>query len=77
MPAFVSALCCFPITGVVAVYYAAQVRLRWDNGDYDGAELAARRARLWTVIAVVAFLGLVALGVGTGSMFSFVERIRE
>lgn len=77
VPAVLSTLCLFPITGVVAVYYAAQVRLRWDNGDFEGAEMAARRARLWTMIAVVVFLSMVALLVGTGSMVGFVERIRE
>jgi cytochrome c-type biogenesis protein CcmE len=39
--------------------------------------MAARRARLWTMIAVVVFLSMVALLVGTGSMVGFVERIRE
>ena len=44
VPAVVSTLLCFPITGVIGVYFAAQVRVRWDLGDLDGADVAARRA---------------------------------
>lgn len=77
VPAVVSTLLCFPITGVIGVYFAAQVRVRWDLGDLDGADVAARRARLWTLLGFVIFLLLTAAMVATGVLFSFVDRVRQ
>ena len=77
VPAVLTSLLCFPVTGVVAVYYAAQVRARWENEDGAGADRAARRARLWTLLGVALYLGVVALLVGSGLLFSFVDRVRE
>lgn len=77
VPAVVTTLCCFPVTGVIAVFYAAQVRARWDNGDVAGAHLAARRARALTLLGFALFLLAVAVLVATGALFSFVDRVRE
>lgn len=77
VPAVVTTLLCFPITGVIAVYFAAQVRARWENNDNAGAHRAARRARLWTLVGVALYLGVVALLVGSGLLSSFVDRVRE
>jgi hypothetical protein len=77
VPAVVTTLCCFPVTGVAGVFYAAQVRARWDNGDVGGAHLAARRARAWTLLGFALFLITVAVLVATGMVFSFVDRVRE
>lgn len=77
VPAVVTTLCCFPIPGVFGVYFAAQVRARWDNGDVAGAHLAARRARAWTLLGFALFLITVAVLVATGGLFSFVDRVRE
>lgn len=77
VPAIVCTLCCFPLTGVAAVYFAAQVRVLWDHGDAAGAARCSRRARMWTLVGLGLFLLLVVLSVATGSMFSFVDRLRE
>lgn len=77
VPAVFSTLCLFPITGVIAVYFAAQVRARADNGDMAGADRAARRARMWTLISFGLFIVAIAAMVATGSLFGFVDRLRE
>lgn len=77
VPAVVSALCCFPVTGVIGVFYAGQVRARWENGDLAGADLAARRARTWTLLGFGLFIIIVAVLVASGVLFSFADRVRE
>ncbi|MCB0916392.1 MAG: CD225/dispanin family protein [Actinobacteria bacterium] len=77
IPAIVATLCFFPLTGVVAVYFAGGVRARAENGDMAGADRAARRARLWTLISFALFIVVVAAMVATGGLFGFVDRLRE
>lgn len=55
-PAVLSCLCCFPITGVIALYYAAQVDVRWSLADARGAITAARRARAWTLASFLLWI---------------------
>lgn len=66
VPAILATLCCFPVTGVVALCFAAQVDARWTLGDRRGAMNSARRARAWTLTSfalwVVATVVLVATG---------------
>ncbi|MBP5241218.1 MAG: protein kinase [Bacteroidales bacterium] len=38
---------CCPALGIPAIVNAAQVDSRWKNGDYEGAEKAAQKARKW------------------------------
>lgn len=76
VPAVITTLCCFPITGVVAVYWAAQVRTRWALGDAAGAHRASRRARLWVLVGFVIYLAAVAVMIGTGSASTFIDRVR-
>lgn len=77
IPAIVTTLCCMPITGVIAVYYAAQVRTRWDYDDPAGASSAASAARFWVLLGFVIYVGLVAFGLGTGALFDFIDRVRD
>ena len=76
VPAVLTTLCCFPLTGVIAGYYSAQVNTRWTLGDYAGAQRAAGRARLWVLIGFFAFLLLVAVSLATGSLTTYVDRLR-
>lgn len=77
VPAVLTTLLCMPLTGVVAVYYAAQVRVRWSYDDLEGADKAARRARLWVFIGLALFVLLVAVGAGSGYLFDLSERWRD
>ena len=43
-------LCCLPF-GIVSIVYAAQVNSKWQTGDYEGARLSSKNARLWAWIA--------------------------
>ncbi len=50
-------LCCLPF-GIVSIVYAAQVNSKWVAGDYEGARLSSKNARLWAIIALsVGLLG--------------------
>ena len=52
--------CCLPF-GVVSIVFAAQVNSKWQSGDYTGARLSSKNARLWAILALVA--GIVVLSV--------------
>lgn len=72
LTAIISAIICFPPTGIVAVYFSMMSRRLWKeyegmdkSSDTDNAEETARRshdacrsARMWTGISI--FLGLIA-----------------
>ncbi len=53
VPAVVATLCCFPITGVVAVYFASRVDILWDRGEDAAAYSAARKARAFVLFSLV------------------------
>ena len=44
---------CFPL-GIVAIIFAAQVDGKFNAGDYEGAQGAADKARLFTILTVAA-----------------------
>jgi DNA-directed RNA polymerase subunit RPC12/RpoP len=50
---------CWPL-GVVAIVFAAQVDGKYHQGDYQGAVDAARKAKMFTLIALI--LGVVCIG---------------
>lgn len=50
--------CCLPF-GIVGIVYAAKVENRFYSGDIDGAELASKEAKRWTVISF--WLGLASI----------------
>lgn len=61
--------CCPPL-GIVSIVYAAQVNSKWQMGDFEGARLSSKNARLWALITLgVGLIGgviwtlLVLLGV--------------
>ena len=72
-PAVFATLCLFPLTGVVAVYHAAQVRPLWTGGDGRGALTASRRARAWTLLSILLWLVLTSILVATGRMGRLLE----
>lgn len=77
VPAFLVTLLCFPLTGALGLYFAAQVRPRWDLGDYPGSIRAAKMARLWVVLTFVMAAVLLALGIATGALADISNRVQE
>lgn len=77
VPAFLVTLLCFPLTGVLGMYYAAQVRPRWDLGDFAGSVKAAKLARLWIVLTFVLFGVLLTLGIATGALADVMNRVQD
>ena len=48
-------LCCLPL-GIVAIVYASKINSLQRNGDYAGAQNAAKKAKMFTIIGTVAAL---------------------
>jgi hypothetical protein len=72
-PSIVATLCCFSPTGVVALYFAAQVSIRWSHGDRRSALRCARIARAWVLVSVVLWIVTMAILIGTGRAGRFLE----
>ena len=65
-------LCCLPL-GIVAIVYACKINSLQKNGDYAGAQNAAKKAKMFTIIGTVAalvvsiFYIIFAVVIGIGS----------
>ena len=51
--AILSTLLCFPPVGFVSIVYAARVHKLWEDGYYDKAQKASKRARAWAIAAAI------------------------
>lgn len=50
-------LCCWPL-GIPGIVFAVQVGSKYDAGDYAGAEAAAKKAKLFTLLSIgLGFVG--------------------
>ena len=56
----VTLFCCLP-TGIAAIVFASQVSSKRNAGDYNGAVLASKRAKMWTIISVAVGVVLIAI----------------
>lgn len=56
-------LCCLPL-GIAGIVYASRINSLQRSGDYAGAQAAAKKARLFTIIgAVIGLVGSIIYGV--------------
>lgn len=53
-------LCCLPF-GIVSIVYAAQVNSKWTAGDYEGAKLSSKNAKIWAWVAFGVGLAVVLI----------------
>ncbi|MFV0592616.1 MAG: CD225/dispanin family protein [Draconibacterium sp.] len=47
----VTIFCC-QVLGIVSIVFAAQVNSKWSAGDYEGARIASKNAKMWAWIGV-------------------------
>ncbi|GAB3887886.1 CD225/dispanin family protein [Terrabacter terrigena] len=59
--AVVCTIVCFMPLGVVAIVKSLQVRPRWAQGDWAGAQKASRAAKTWCLIAAAIWPGALLL----------------
>jgi hypothetical protein len=52
--------CCLP-AGIPAIVYAAQVNGKLQAGDYAGAQMASKNAKMWCLISLGLGLGVMVL----------------
>lgn len=81
-------LCCLPL-GIAAIVYASRINTLQRNGDYAGAQDAAKKARLFSVIGtvsgvIVTIMYIVGFMIGikgyekyTGDRFPFESEFRQ
>lgn len=72
-------LCCLPF-GIVGIVFAAKVDSNYYNGRYAEAERAARKAKMWTLLAVgTGLLYIIIWGLlfATGLLPDTMEQIIE
>lgn len=53
-------LCCWPL-GVPAIIFATQVNTKWSQGDYQGAQESADKAKTFAIWSVISVLILYAI----------------
>ena len=59
--AILSTLCCCQIFGIIAIIYAANVKPKYNRGDFDGAKKNSERAALWVILSFVIGLATIPL----------------
>ncbi|MDI9605958.1 MAG: CD225/dispanin family protein [Bacteroidota bacterium] len=69
-------LCCI-VFGIVGIVYAAKVDSLYYKGQYYEAERAAKKAKMWTLIAVVVGLVYIAVTVSWYLTGNFPEQLQE
>lgn len=72
-------VCCLPF-GIVGIVYAARVDSLYYNRRYEEAENFAKKAKAWTIAAIVAgllYLIIWAIVMATGNMPGYLENIIE
>lgn len=72
-PAIVSTICCFAPTGVVALYFAAQVNAFWNSGNQAAAVKASKRARTWLIVTILLWALAMVFLIATGRMGALFE----
>jgi Interferon-induced transmembrane protein len=45
--------CCWPL-GIPAIVYASKVNTKFEEGDYEGAQEASKKAKTWIIWSVLA-----------------------
>ncbi|MEU2393873.1 CD225/dispanin family protein [Streptomyces sp. NPDC007369] len=68
-------LFCFLPTGVAAIVFASRSKEQWKAGDLVGATEAARKARLFVIVSIVAgclaWLLIIAVGLGSDTTTTY------
>lgn len=73
-------LCCSPLFGIIALLNAAQVNSAYFAGNYEKAERASRRAKIWSLVGLITgiiyYIVMIIL-MQTGNLPAGMERILQ
>jgi len=72
-------LCCLPF-GIAGIIYAVRVDSLYFNGRYEESEQAARKAKMWTIIAFavgIVYIIFWSVMLYMGTMPEYIEKIIE
>jgi hypothetical protein len=58
VPAIISTFCCCLPAGIASIVYSSKARSNRDTGNIPAALEAAKQARMWLIIAVMAGLAV-------------------
>jgi hypothetical protein len=68
VPAIISTFCCCLPAGIASIVYASRARSNRDTGNIPAALEAAKQARMWLIIAVVAGLAVGGIYIVVGAL---------
>lgn len=66
--AILSTLCCCQLFGIIAIIYAANVKSKYNRGDYEGAVKTSEKAALWVILSFVIGLATIPLQMVSGML---------
>jgi len=74
-------LCCInAVLGGIAIYFASQVKKKFEAGDYAGAESASKNAKILAYVSIGLFVASIIYSVVTFDMNEYndaIEKIQE
>ncbi|NQY28447.1 MAG: CD225/dispanin family protein [Flavobacteriaceae bacterium] len=71
-------LCCInAVLGGIAIYFATQVKKKFETGDYAGAESASKNAKILAYVSLGLFVASVIYSVITFDMEAYNEVIEK
>ncbi len=70
-------LCCFPVFGIIGIVNAMQVNPHYYAGNYERADRFSKRARLWSMVGLIAGIVYFIVALITMTKGNFMEQFND